>query len=92
MLFALFFHNGFNYYQRVLENIRQVILTLRYYTAGLIRIPHAGWPERASVSNLVFRITLDNNVTIMHMGDADSNDEHFQPYKDYWQKTKEEYW
>jgi L-ascorbate metabolism protein UlaG (beta-lactamase superfamily) len=51
-----------------------------------VRIPHAGWPGRADVSNLVFRITLDNNVTIMHMGDADPNDEHFKPYKDYWQK------
>jgi len=52
-----------------------------------VRIPHAGWPGRADVSNLVFRVTMNNNVTIMHMGDADPNDEHFKPYKDYWEKN-----
>ncbi|MCF6289141.1 MAG: MBL fold metallo-hydrolase [Proteobacteria bacterium] len=52
-----------------------------------VRIPHAGWPGRADVSNLVFRVTLDKNVTVMHMGDDDPDDEHFKPYKDYWQKN-----
>lgn len=54
----------------------------------VVRIPHAGWPSRADVSNLVFRVTLSDNVTIMHMGDADPNDEHFKPYKDHWLKNK----
>lgn len=61
--------------------------------AGLVidavRIPHAGWPGRANVENLVFRVTLknqDSSVTVMHMGDADPNDEHYLPYKDHWQK------
>lgn len=52
-----------------------------------VRIPHAGWPGRAEISNLVFRVTLGKTVTVMHMGDADPNDEHFKPYKDYWQKN-----
>jgi L-ascorbate metabolism protein UlaG (beta-lactamase superfamily) len=54
-----------------------------------VRIPHAGWPSssRASISNLVFRVTLNDAVTVMHMGDADPNDVHFKPYKDYWQST-----
>jgi L-ascorbate metabolism protein UlaG (beta-lactamase superfamily) len=50
-----------------------------------VRIPHAGWPSRATISNLVFRVTLNESVTVMHMGDADPNDVHFMPYKDYWQ-------
>jgi len=54
----------------------------------VVRIPHAGWPGRADISNLVYRVTLAGNVTIMHMGDADPNDLHFKPYKDHWQKTK----
>jgi L-ascorbate metabolism protein UlaG (beta-lactamase superfamily) len=61
--------------------------------AGLIidavRIPHAGWPSRASVENLVFRVTLknqDSSVTVMHLGDADPDDAHFIPYKDHWKK------
>lgn len=54
-----------------------------------VRIPHSGWPNpsRASISNLVFRVTLNDSVTVMHMGDADPNDIHFKPYKDYWQST-----
>ena len=62
-------------------------LTLDNLLIEAVRIPHAGWPGRAEISNLVFRVTLDKNVTIMHMGDADPNDEHFKPYKDYWQKN-----
>jgi len=55
----------------------------------VVRIPHSGWPNpsRASISNLVFRVTLNDSVTVMHMGDADPNDIHFKPYKDYWQST-----
>lgn len=54
-----------------------------------VRIPHAGWPSRADVENLVFRVTLknqDSSVTVMHLGDADPDDAHFLPYKDHWQK------
>ncbi|WP_444997827.1 MBL fold metallo-hydrolase [Aliikangiella sp. IMCC44359] len=45
------------------------------------RIPHAGWPQRADVENIVFRVSLNNEVTAMHLGDADPNKVHFQPYK-----------
>lgn len=63
----------------------------------VVRIPHAGWPKRAHVSNLVYRVTLDESVTVMHMGDADPNDEHFKPWKDHWQaqitdETYPPYW
>jgi L-ascorbate metabolism protein UlaG (beta-lactamase superfamily) len=54
-----------------------------------VRIPHAGWPGRANIENLVFRVTLktpDTSVTVMHMGDADPDDDHYLPYKDHWQK------
>ncbi|PHR57686.1 MAG: hypothetical protein COA43_11765 [Robiginitomaculum sp.] len=51
----------------------------------VVRIPHAGWPSRADVSNLVFRVTLDNGVTVMHMGDADADDTHFKPHNAHWQ-------
>jgi len=52
----------------------------------VVRIPHAGWPERADVSNLVYRVTLNDDVTVMHMGDADPNDDHFKPWANYWEK------
>lgn len=51
-----------------------------------VRIPHAGWPGRADVENLVFRVTLTDGTTIMHMGDADPDDEHYLPYKQHWQQ------
>ena len=51
-----------------------------------VRIPHAGWPQRANISNLVYRVTLNSSVTVIHMGDADPDDEHFAPLMDYWQR------
>lgn len=52
----------------------------------VVRIPHAGWPtRRTDVSNLLYRITLNDDITVMHMGDADPNDIHFKPYHDLWQ-------
>lgn len=52
-----------------------------------VRIPHAGWPQRAEVANIVFRVSLSNEVTVIHMGDADANDKHFKPLLDHWKKT-----
>lgn len=54
-----------------------------------VRIPHAGWPGRANIENLVFRVTLknqDSSVTVMHMGDADPDDVHYLQYEDHWKK------
>lgn len=57
-------------------------------TIDVVRIPHAGWPGRADVSNLVWRVTLADGVTVMHMGDADPNDSHYEPHAGHWQKTR----
>ncbi len=61
-----------------------------------VRIPHAGWPGRAEVSNIVYRVTMPTNTesekhekpTFMHMGDADPNDSHFRPLADFWDQQK----
>jgi L-ascorbate metabolism protein UlaG (beta-lactamase superfamily) len=56
-----------------------------------VRIPHAGWPGRADISNIVFRVSLpdaESNSTFVHMGDADPQDEHYRPYSDFWQLEK----
>ncbi|MEL6861207.1 MAG: MBL fold metallo-hydrolase [Pseudomonadota bacterium] len=50
----------------------------------VVRIPHAGWPGRADVSNLVWRVTLEDGITVMHLGDADPRDEHFAPHDAHW--------
>ncbi|MFT6436516.1 MAG: L-ascorbate metabolism protein UlaG (beta-lactamase superfamily) [Candidatus Azotimanducaceae bacterium] len=51
-----------------------------------IRIPHSGWPERASVENVVFRVKIDGKVSVTHLGDADANMRHYQAYRDHWSK------
>lgn len=54
----------------------------------VVRIPHAGWPNRAEVSNLVWRVTLPDGVTVMHLGDADPDDAHFAAHADHWTATR----
>ena len=54
-----------------------------------VRVAHGGWPDRhAHVENIVFRVTLDDQTTVMHMGDADSGAEHYAPHTAYWQGRK----
>ncbi|WP_051275592.1 MBL fold metallo-hydrolase [Aestuariibacter salexigens] len=53
-----------------------------------VRIPHAGWPSRADVENLVFRIGLTQELTVMHLGDADPDVDHYLPVKEHWQKKR----
>ncbi len=49
-----------------------------------VRIPHAGWPGRANVENIVYRVTLDDQITVSHMGDADINPDHYRPFEKLW--------
>lgn len=54
-----------------------------------VRIPHSGWPTgRVDVENIVWRVTLNANSTVVHMGDADPNDEHFALDPAYWNRVK----
>lgn len=65
---------------------KPAIHTLRSIEIESVRIPHAGWPARKEVSNLVHRVNFSGKLSVMHMGDADPNDSHFKPYKDHWEK------
>lgn len=65
-----------------------VELKLGDITVDAVRIPHAGWPQRAEVSNIVFRVSLSDEVTVVHMGDADVNDEHYKPLMAHWKKQQ----
>ena len=48
-------------------------------------IPHSGWPDRRpEVHNIAFRVTLNDDITVLHMGDADTRDEHFAQDGDRW--------
>ena len=60
-------------------------IELQNISIGAISIPHSGWPERMTdIENLSFRISLDNETTVAHFGDADANAQHFEPYGSYW--------
>lgn len=51
-----------------------------------VRVAHGGWPDRhAEVENIVFRVTLDNVTTVMHLGDADAGSEHYTPHTSHWE-------
>jgi len=54
----------------------------------VVRIPHAGWPGRAEISNLVFRVTLNEAVTVVHMGDADTDGVHYDSLTEHWDRQK----
>ena len=52
-----------------------------------VRIPHSGWPTgRLDVENISWRVTLNKTTTVLHMGDADPNDVHFERDVTYWDK------
>ena len=50
-----------------------------------INIPHAGWPDHMiDVENLAFSVTLDADTRIVHLGDADTGEEHYEISAEYW--------
>ncbi|RJE77145.1 hypothetical protein BGP78_09930 [Pseudoalteromonas sp. MSK9-3] len=51
--------------------------------AEAVRIPHTGWPKRTEIENIVYRVTIDG-VTVLHLGDADINPQHYTPYAKFW--------
>jgi L-ascorbate metabolism protein UlaG (beta-lactamase superfamily) len=52
-----------------------------------VRIPHSGWPtNQTHVENIAWRITLDEQTTVLHLGDADTKDLHFQKHEEYWDR------
>jgi L-ascorbate metabolism protein UlaG (beta-lactamase superfamily) len=54
-----------------------------------VRIPHAGWPDRAAdVENIAWRVTLDERTTVLHLGDADTKDAHFAPHEAHWRQRR----
>jgi len=54
-----------------------------------VRVPHSGWPARQQqVENLAFRVTLDAETTVVHLGDADASDAHFAHDGAYWRRRR----
>jgi L-ascorbate metabolism protein UlaG (beta-lactamase superfamily) len=48
-------------------------------------VPHAGWPVRLTdVQNIAFRVTVDDEASVAHLGDADPNLIHFELHREQW--------
>lgn len=64
-----------------------VMLEMEGLKIEAVRIPHSGWPTgRLDVENISWRVTLNESTTVLHMGDADPNDVHFERDAAYWDK------
>ena len=64
-----------------------VTLNMEGLVIEAVRIPHSGWPtSRLDVENISWRVTLNGSTTVLHMGDADPNDVHFERDAAYWDK------
>jgi L-ascorbate metabolism protein UlaG (beta-lactamase superfamily) len=54
-----------------------------------LRIPHSGWPgQQTHVENLAWRITLGRTSTVLHLGDADTSEVHFEQDGEYWDRRR----
>jgi len=68
---------------------RDAPVTLQHGTllVEAVRVPHSGWPARQQqVENIAFRVTLDQATTVVHLGDADANDVHFERDGAFWRR------
>ena len=55
----------------------------------VVRVPHGGYPERhADVENLVFRVTLEKEGTVMHLGDAIAAAEYYDNENGFWSEPE----
>jgi L-ascorbate metabolism protein UlaG (beta-lactamase superfamily) len=65
-----------------------VTLNMNGLMIEAVRIPHSGWPTgRVDIENIVWRVTLNDRTTVLHMGDADPNDVHFAQDAQYWNRN-----
>ena len=51
-------------------------------------IPHDGGAQLADIQNFVWRVTLDDKATVMHLGDVGPDVHHFERHKDYFTARK----
>ncbi|MGE0363284.1 MAG: MBL fold metallo-hydrolase [Vicinamibacterales bacterium] len=68
---------------------RDAPVTVRHGTllVEAVRVPHSGWPARQQqVENIAFRVTLDAATTVVHLGDADASDVHFERDEAFWRR------
>lgn len=64
-----------------------VSLQLDDIAIDAVRIPHSGWPDRMTdIENIAFRVTLGDEVSVVHLGDAVVSDQHFGEQRKFWEQ------
>ena len=53
-----------------------------------LRLPHAGGARQAKIENIVFRVSLNRDATVMHMGDTDPAEEGLTAQSHVFNKTE----
>ena len=53
-----------------------------------LRLPHAGGERQAKIENIVFRVSLSRDATVMHMGDTDPAEEGLTAQSHVFNKTE----
>ncbi|WP_196140762.1 MBL fold metallo-hydrolase [Aliikangiella sp. G2MR2-5] len=69
-------------------NDKPVKIDMKEFQVEAVFIPHSGWPNTKDVQNIVYRVKANNEFTVMHFGDADSNPDFYTRYSGYWQSEK----
>ena len=60
-------------------------INLNELTIEAIYIPHAGWPNRSFVQNIVFRVSSADEFSVMHFGDATDELNLYEAHEQFWQ-------
>lgn len=50
-----------------------------------VHIPHAGGPGRSHIQNMVYRVTLNGEATVMHLGDATQDPRDYTSHQAHFQ-------
>lgn len=62
-----------------------VSLEFEDLTIEAVRVPHSGWPDNmADIENIAWRVTIDDETTVVHLGDADTKPLHYELHPDHW--------
>ncbi|MEO0973370.1 MAG: MBL fold metallo-hydrolase [Pseudomonadota bacterium] len=54
----------------------------------VVAVPHANPQRFEGLQNLIFRVTLDQALTVMHLGDADPDPAQFSPHEAHWRARR----
>lgn len=54
----------------------------------VVAIPHSGGARMADIDNLVFRVTLNTSPTVLHLGDATTDDSEFNRQQAFWDSRR----